>query len=74
MTYLTASEPSLLDRKLSSTGQATRFWSRLMSITATAFNSLQRTQRPCIDRAVDDQRFCQQMRHEIMRHEARRLF
>ncbi len=73
MTYLTASEPSLLDRKLSSTGQATRFWSRLMSITATAFNSLQRTQRPCIDRAVDDQRLRQQIRYEAMRHESRRL-
>ena len=73
MTNLTASEASVLDSKLNSTSWA-GFWARLMSITATALSSLQQTPRRCIERAVDDHKIHNEMRYEVMRHEARRLF
>ena len=72
MINLTASEPSLLDSKLTSSSWAARFWARLMNITATALSFSQQTTRRCLDRAVDHKLY-DQMRYEVMRHEARRL-
>jgi hypothetical protein len=72
MTNLTASESSLLNGKLNSSSLAARFWARLMSITATALIFPQQNPLRCIDRPVDH-KLHNQMRYEVMRHEARRL-
>jgi hypothetical protein len=72
MTNLIASEPSLLDGKRNSSRWGFRLWARLMNISATADSSLQRGSHRIIDRAFDHN-LHNQLRHEVMRHEARRL-
>jgi len=70
MINLTANEASLLGGKLNTSSRVARLCARLMNITATAVSRLRQTPRRCTGRAFDHNLH---MRHEVMRHEARRL-
>ncbi len=73
MTNLTASEPSVLESKLDNSNWVGRFWARLVNISATALSSLQQTSSRRIQGIGVDHALHDQMRYEVMRHEARRL-